>query len=39
MHEETLKLELLNLPYPKLTQQGGPSLEGIPFNLDWCQEL
>ena len=30
------KLELLNLPYSKLTQKGGPSLEGTPSELDRC---
>jgi len=28
-----------NLPYPELTQQGGPSLKGISSNLDWCLKL
>jgi len=36
MHEQ---LELLNLPHPKLTLQGGPSLEETPSKLDRCLEL
>ena len=37
MHEESWKLELL--PSLKLTQQGGPLLEGILSYLDWSFEL
>ena len=39
MDEGAWKLELLNYPYLKLTQQGGPLLEGIPSKLDRYLEL